>query len=192
MEFNSHWQLANKHAFLSASKYAWIRYDEDKLREVYANHKDAEIGTRLHNFAKQAIDLGIKLPRSNKTLNAFVNDALGYHMQSEQILWYSDNIFGTTDAISFRRERGSEQMVLRISDLKTGVTKASFDQLKIYAALFCLEYHEKPANIDIILCIYQLDEVQTLTPDLEDILEIMEKIIRFDRLINDMKQAAGL
>ena len=86
MNFNSHFDLFGKHAFLSASKYSWIRYDDEKFDEVYRNHQAAQLGSELHDFASRAIKLGIKLPRSTKTLNAFVNDALGYRMETEQIL----------------------------------------------------------------------------------------------------------
>ena len=30
MTFNKHYDLMGKHAFLGASKYHWINYDEDK------------------------------------------------------------------------------------------------------------------------------------------------------------------
>jgi len=184
MNFNTHFELAGKHAFLSASKYAWIRYDLDKLESVYRNHQEAQRGTELHEFAANAIRLGIKLPRTKKTINAFVNDALGYRMVPEQILFYSSNVFGTTDAISFR------QNMLRIHDLKNGVTKASFDQLLIYTALFCLEYRVDPSTIDIELRLYQENEVRELIPDLDDIVEIMAKVVSFDKRIEELKLAA--
>lgn len=184
MNFNTHFELAGKHAFLSASKYSWIRYDLLKLEDVYRNHQEAQRGTELHEFAANAIRLGIKLPRTKKTINAFVNDALGFRMTPEQILYYSSNVFGTTDAISFR------QNMLRIHDLKNGVTKASFDQLLIYAALFCLEYRVDPSTIDIELRLYQENEVRELVPDLDDILLIMQKIVDFDKRIEELKLAA--
>lgn len=186
MNFNTHFDLVGKHAFLSASKYAWIRYSDDKLRETYANHKEAQRGSELHEFASQAIRLKIKLPRNAKTLNAFVNDALGFRMSSEQVLYFSDNIFGTADAICFRNN------MLRIHDLKNGVSKASFDQLMIYAAIFCHEYHINPADIDIELRLYQSDEIQVMVPDLDDITSIMDTMVRFDRLIDQMKLEAVL
>lgn len=187
MNFNQHFELTGKHAFLSASKYAWIRYDDEKFDEVYRNHQAAQIGSDLHDFASRAINLGIKLPRSTKTLNAFVNDALGFRMASEQILYYSENVFGTTDSISFRKEKNAEQLMLRIHDLKTGVNKASFDQLLIYTALFCLEYSVRPAEIDIELRIYQNDEVFQHVPDLDDIVHVMGTIVKFDKRIKQLK-----
>jgi hypothetical protein len=190
VDFNKHFELAGKHAFLSASKYAWIRYDDEKLEDVFRNHQAAQLGSELHDFASRAIKLGIRLPRTAKTLNAFVNDALGYRMASEQILYFSDNVFGTADAISFRKERGSDSMMLRIHDLKNGVNKASMDQLLVYAALFCLEYGVRPGEIDIELRIYQNDEIIFEIPDLDDIVHIMSTIKRFDARINQLKVEA--
>jgi len=138
-------------------------------------------GTRLHAWACETIQLGIKLPKSKKTLNLYVNDAIGYKMATEQLLYYSPNCFGTADAISFR------QNVLRIHDLKTGESPTSMRQLEVYAALFCLEYHIKPSDIRIELRLYQLDEVLIYEPLPEDIYRIMDKIIVFDKQIEKIK-----
>ena len=181
MNFNKHYSLEGKHAFLSASKYHWINYDADKLVETYSRHQATLKGTILHDFAAQCIQLGQKLPKSQKTLNMYVNDAIGFKMNAEQVLHYSDNCFGTADAISFRNN------LLRIHDLKTGVTKAHMEQLEIYAALFCLEYKMKPGNIDIELRIYQNDEIFIHNPTADDILPIMDKIITFDKVIEKLK-----
>lgn len=184
MNFNSYSNLEGCHAFLSASSFHWIRYSDDKIVDRYKTKLATLRGTELHDFASQCIKLQQKLPRSKKTLNAFVNDAIGYRMKSEQILFYSDNCFGTADAISFDEEKN----FLRIHDLKTGVTPTHFEQLMIYAALFCLEYGKKPEKIDIELRIYQNDDVAIFIPKPEDIREIMTTIIRFDKLINKVKK----
>lgn len=184
MRFNNHSQLAGKHAFLSASKYSWTNYDEEKLETVFRNIMAIQRGTELHDFAAQAIKLGIKQARSPKTLNMYVNDAIGFRMEPEQILYYSDNAFGTADAISFRKN------FLRIHDLKTGVTPTSMKQLVIYVALFCLEYQVKPSDIQIELRIYQLDEVQIYVPELDEIVRIMDTIVTFDKRINMIKMEA--
>ena len=102
MNFNKHSTLEGQHAFLGASKYHWINYDDEKIATAYANHLATLKGTQLHEFAAQCIRLGQKLPRSEKTLNMYVNDAIGFKMIPEQILVYSDNCFGTADAILFR------------------------------------------------------------------------------------------
>lgn len=190
MKFNLHPEVAGSHAFLSASKYHWIRYDEEKIQESFKTAMAAARGTRLHNFAAEAIELGQKLPKTQQTLSMYVNDALGFRMKPEQVLFYSRNAFGTADAISFRRERGHSRTVLRIHDLKTGTTKTSVNQLEIYAAFFCLEYEIKPHEIDIELRIYQNDYIQIFEPDPEDILHIMDKIRTFDRIIETARMEA--
>lgn len=181
MNFKKHSSLEGKHAFLGASKYHWINYDDDKLIESYSKFQATLNGTILHDFACQCITLGQKLPKSQKTLNMYVNDAIGFKMKPEQVLYYSDNCFGTADAIIFRNN------LLRIHDLKTGVTRAHMEQLEIYAALFCLEYNKKPSDIDMELRIYQNNEILVHNPTVEDILPIMDKIITFDKLIDRMK-----
>lgn len=182
MNFNSHSAIEGMHAFLGASNYSWLNYDEDKLCEVFAKAQAKYKGTRLHELAKELIELGIKLPKTNKTLNMYVNDAIGFRMQPEQPLFYSANCFGTADSISFRNN------LLRIHDLKTGVQPASMKQLEIYTALFCLEYDVNPNDINIELRIYQSDEVFIHEPEKENILYIMNKIKEFDILIERLKE----
>ena len=181
MNWNVHSNLIGNHAFLGASKYHWINYDEQKLADSYNNFLAAQKGTELHEFAATCIKLGQKLPKSPKTLNAYVNDAVGYKMTPEQVLCYSENCFGTADAISFRDGK------LRIHDLKTGAIPAHIEQLKIYAALFCLEYKKNPGKIDIELRIYQNDEVLVHNPSEEEIMIIMEKIVSFDQVIKNIR-----
>lgn len=181
MHLNKHSDLAGKHAFLSASKYHWIRYDEEKLEQSFITALAAARGTRLHDLAQQLITEGIKLEDNTTTLNAYVNDAIGFRMTPEQILYYSDNCFGTADALSYRNQK------LRIHDLKTGVHPGSHDQLLIYAAMFCHEYEVKPATIDIELRLYQNDEISILEPDPHDVIEVMDVIRRFDEIIERKK-----
>jgi hypothetical protein len=181
MLFNAHSNLLGQHAFLGPSKYHWINYDAEKLDTVYRNAQAAARGVELHSFAHHAIRLGIKLPRTEKTLDRYVNDAIGFRMVTEQILYYSENCFGTSDTISFRKE------LLRIHDLKTGVIAGSFHQLEIYAALFCLEYGMKPGRIGIELRIYQDDAIESCVPEVDTIAHIMSKIIMFDRRIELLK-----
>lgn len=186
MIFNTHSALVGQHAFLSASKYHWINYDDEKIDRVYIAAMAAQRGTELHTFAHDCIRLGIKLPRSPKTLNLYVNDALGYRMTSEQILYYSDNCFGTADSVAFRHNR------LRIHDLKTGVTPTSEHQLEVYAALFCLEYRMRPVDMETELRIYQNDEVRIYEADSDVITHIMDKIKMFDKRITAIKMEVTL
>ena len=115
----------------------------------------------------------------------YVNDAIGFRMTVEQPLFYSENCFGTADAISFRNR------LLRIHDYKSGVTPARMEQLEIYTALFCLEYKIKPVDIDIELRIYQSDEIIVHNPTAEDLVPIIDKIISFDKVITKIKAEEG-
>lgn len=182
MNFNKHSDLEGKHAFLGASKYHWINYNDKKVAESYTKFLAVQKGTVLHEFAAQCITLGQKLPKSRKTLNMYVNDAIGYKMTPEQVLYFSENCFGTADAISFRNG------LLRIHDLKTGIIPAHMEQLEIYAALFCLEYKIKPVDIEMELRLYQNDEILYYKPTASDIVPIIDKIITFDKIINKIKE----
>lgn len=181
MNFNKHFNLEGRHAFLSPSQYHWINYDDEKLAKRFVTAVAARKGTEFHKLAHDLIRLGVKLPGSKKTFNLYVNDAIMYRMTPEQTLFFSDNCFGTADAICFRRN------ILRIFDLKTGESSASVNQLLIYAALFCLEYEFKPFEIQYDLRIYQMDEVQVFEVDPDEVAHIMDKIRTFDRLINEMR-----
>ena len=178
--FNDHRKLSGLHAPFTASQSSWLRYDDAKVLEVYENKKAAAMGTRLHNWAAETIALGLKQPKSKKTVCAYVNDAIGFRMETEKVLFYSERFFGTADAISF--ERG----LLRIHDLKTGRTGKVDDhreQVEVYAALFCLEYGVKPGNIKFELRVYKNDEVDIWCPTAEDITPIMDKIIHLNKLL---------
>lgn len=190
MHFNSHSELHGKHAYLSASKYHWINYTDEKFDLNYRTALQAQRGSDLHDLACNCIRLGQKLPETRQTLNMYVNDALGFRMFAEVVLAYSFNAFGTADAVSFR------DGVLRIHDLKTGMTKTSFKQLLVYAALFCLEYDVKPGEIRIVLRIYQNDEIFEMDTEAEDeryldraeVINIMDKIVRFDERIIELRR----
>lgn len=185
MHFNKHLGLEGAHAFLSASKYHWVNYDDAKMANAYVTWQAAQRGTELHEFAKRCIELKQKLPRTHKTLNMYVNDGIGYRMTPEQVLFYSENCFGTADTISFKSGK------LRIHDLKTGVSRASMMQLSIYAALFCLEYRMKPGEIGYELRIYQTDDVQIYIPEVDEIAHIIDRIITFDKLISRLREEAA-
>lgn len=188
MIFNDHSRLVGEHAFLGASKYHWINYDEERVVKSYLGFLTTQKGTVLHDFAAQCIVLGQKLPNSKKTLNMYVNDAIGFKMTPEQVIFYSANCFGTADAICFRLNPKTGRNMLRIHDLKTGNTPAHIEQLLIYVALFCLEYRFSPADIDIELRIYQNDEILYHIPEVSEITEIIDKIISFDKIINKIKE----
>lgn len=187
MIFNSHSNLTGRHAFLSASDYHWLNYEDDKLARVYHTRMASIRGTELHALAHEMIRLGVELPDNGSTLSRYVNDGIGFRMKCEVCFYYSDNAYGHADCSSFRVERPGELPKLRIHDLKTGVTEASPHQLEIYAAFFCLEYKVRPFDIQTELRIYQNDEVQVYEPLPTDIVYIMEKIKYFDKFINTLR-----
>ena len=185
MNWNSHYALDGKHAFLSASNYHWLNYDADKLREVFINDKAKEIGTKYHEIAANDIRMRLKRPNNNQTFNRYINDAIKLRMQAEQKLVYNKFAFGTADAISF------DGKILRIFDLKTGKKPAHMEQLQIYAALFCLEYGHDPYDIEYDLRIYQNDDIVYGEIYPEDIKDIMIKIKEFCTILDDMDGEIG-
>jgi hypothetical protein len=112
----------------------------------------------------------------------YINQCIQYKMSPEVVLFYSPNAFGTVDAIAYRYRR------LRISDLKTGVSRTSEHQLEVYAALFCLEYNLDPFNMDIELRIYQDGTVREYIGDPYIIKGIMDKIVKFDQILNRLRE----
>ena len=190
MEFIQHKSLQGLHAPFSASQSHWLRYDDEKVAEVYLNKKAAAMGSRLHEWAKETIDLGLKQDtRKKTTLNMYINDAIGFKMSTEIVLFYSERFFGTADAICFRNEKGRN--TLRIHDLKTGKSgkiEDHIEQLEVYAALFCLEYKIKPGEIDTELRVYKNDQVLVHKATAEDILPVMDKIIHLDKLLQKIDE----
>lgn len=182
MNFNDHSRLVGQHAFLSASNYHWINYDDSKLDARWVTAMAARRGSEMHELAANLIRLGVKLPKTPTTINLYVNDAIGYRMRPEQVLYYSDNAFGTADAIGYRAGK------LRIYDLKTGTATTSIHQLEVYAALFCLEYRFKPHELEMDFRIYQSDEVRMYEGDPVVVAYIMDKMITFDKRINALRE----
>ena len=181
-KFNIHWNLRDKHAVYGASKPAWLNYDRDKMKEYYKKSDAKERGTRLHAWAAETISLGLKQPKSNNTISMYINDGISYRMTPELVLYHSDTSFGTADTISF------ENGYLRIHDLKTGTGPVHHEQLEIYAAWFCLEYHIRPSDIKIELRIYQNNKKDIWFPEPERIEEIISKIYESDEIVKELKE----
>ncbi len=191
MQWNNHSREVPKgsHALFGASNYHWTNYDEDKLIETYKANLAKEEGTLTHEFAALCISRKRKLTGKD-TLARYVNDCIGFRMDAEVPLYYSENFFGTTDAISFRNHPDKEseyRYFLRIHDLKTGKIPAKLRQLEVYAAFFFLEYKIKPEETEIELRIYQNNDIIIGNPTTKDIKPIMNKIIIFDKLIEKVK-----
>lgn len=189
-KFRNHWNLEGKHAFLSPSSYHWLNYDEEKVRNRLKTSMDAALGTRKHELAKELIEMGIKLNDTGQTLNSYVNDCIGYRMKPEVLLYYSDNCFGTADAIDYRLNPRTQKMRLRVFDLKNGVSKTSEKQLWIYIALFCLEYEVDINEIEVDARIYQNDMINTFEIDPVVIMQVMDKIKRDDAIIEEARMEA--
>ena len=202
MRFNDHHNLEGLHAFMGASKNSWLRYDDNHMIDMFRSSMMAQRGTELHALAAQLNKHRVSLPRTHLTLNDFVNDGLNFRMSPEVVLYFSPNCFGTADLISFDEKK----KLLRIFDLKTGSGEVKhFDQLYVYASLFCLEYHVKPLGLQFDLRLYQNDRIKIATnadpkyvklasnadileevnPD--EIAHIIDRIKHFDQLINKLR-----
>lgn len=134
-----------------------------------------------HAYAAESIRVGRRLPQSKKALNAYINDAIDFHMIPEVGLYYSENCYGVVDAIDFSNS------FLRIHALRTKHEPEHMEQLFIYDALFCLKHDIKPCNIQIENRIYQNYNVLIANPTCEDIDPIIEKIKELDRVVREVK-----
>lgn len=206
MNWNRHSNLEGSHAFLSASKYNWLTKTNEELVQSYTNSYSQAIGTLMHAYAADCIKFREKLRKTDARgakfdlmrrgipefaidirsffpiVMTYVNDSIDYQMDPEVLLYYSDLCFGTADAIQVSGN------VLRIHDLKTGVTPAKTDQLMIYAALFFLEYGYKPEKMRTELHIYQMDDIIVREPEVEEIREVMNAIVEKDRVLQKLKE----
>ena len=203
MIFNAHSNLVGQHAFLGASKFSWLNYDEETLVQRYKQQWATQIGTVLHKLASDCIKNHIRLSKSAdrnlvfleltrcgistdfididnilSTLVPFVNDAIGFKMTSEQILYYSDNCFGCADVISYRNK------ILRIHDYKSGSLPAHMEQLMVYSGLFCLEYKIDPYDIqETELRIYQNSEILYHKPSGKEVMDICDRIVEANGIV---------
>ena len=173
-----------EHAVFGASNYHWINYSIDKMLQIQVGLEAKKKGTELHKLAYGLIKNRIVLPDTEQTFNRYVNDSILFDMTPEAKLYFSKLFFGTSDALSYDEENG----VLRIFDLKTGMTKASMHQLEVYASFFCLEYGFVPGDFnDIELRIYQNNSVLISHPNSEILVPIIDKIVTFDRIYQKME-----
>lgn len=183
MNFNDHSQLAGKHAILSPSYAHWLNYDDQKLIARITALNAATRGTDLHALAHEAIRLGVRLdPTDNYAIAAYVDDALEMGLKCEVPLYYSSNCFGHADTLGFF------DGVLRVHDLKNGVTPVKFTQLEIYNALFCLEYDIEPYSIEFVNRIYQGDEIREDVPTNDRVAYIMDRIVELDERIELLRK----
>lgn len=210
MNWNDHSDLKGRHALYSPSSCDYIGHKDDCPEDMYKRRKSfyaAAMGTALHEYAEDRIRYKLRLAKSSKNdvllhllksdiprdvididfiyenyMN-YVNDAIGYRMDPEIALYYSDAFFGHADSICFTNDKGKK--VLRIHDYKSGVLPARMKQLKQYAALFFLEYKVNPSDVDIILRLYQVDNEVEEIADVNEIREIMDIIIDKTKMYNE-------
>lgn len=177
MRWNKHLSVEGTHAILSCSQNSWIRKSDEDFDEWVNNSKAAEEGTKLHAIAASLIENRIRVEKKKETFNMYVNDAIGFKMKPEVVLYYSQYCYGTADAILFNEKQG----FLRIHDLKTGKTPAHMEQLCLYASLFCLEYGRllnfKPGDIEMELRIYQNNDILIDDPGIDLISHYMDLIV---------------
>lgn len=210
MNLNQHSSLEGKHALLSPSKYHWVFDTDEDFTKRFCTSYCADIGTLLHEYARERIKYGYYLDDLEKksvilellrngipesvlpyinfdsmylNLCTYVNDAIDLKMKPEVILYYSDVCFGTADALFYDEKK----RFLRIHDLKTGSTPARMEQLYIYASLFFLDKHLKPSNTKIELRIYQNNDVITEEPGTDVIVPIIDKIKHFTDIATGIK-----
>lgn len=200
----------NTHALFAPSQPSWLRYEtEDQIISRLKSYYAQAIGTLTHEKAKSCIERRRKLNKSsfvllelhlleNKIPEAvidiqtlypnfmtYVNDCISMKMHPEYKIDYSTYCFGTADALSFKKK------LLRIFDLKTGVNPAKMDQLKAYAALFCLKNDIQPQAIDVELRIYQNCEINHYTPNPDEIREIMDRIVANNKVVDNFLRRTG-
>lgn len=211
MNFKKHLELNGRHAILSPSSWRWLNDDEESFTKRICSQYLADIGTILHDIARKHIKHRIKLNKYDKknvmielvergipafvvdiinldamydNLMRYVNDSVAFKMTPEVVLYFSNDCFGTADAINYNEETH----FLRIHDLKTGTTPAHMEQLIIYVALFCLEYGIKPSSIYVELRIYQGDDPWICEPPTEQITAAIETIIARNNFMNKMRE----
>lgn len=196
-------KLRGTHAFCGGSNYTWRNKTPDQLVQAKINSYGVTIGTLLHEYAAMSITDYFKITKNDKhsvlryltvekkvpsiavdidrlfpTLMLYVNDCIGFRMQPEQLCYYSDNFYGWADAMVHN------DVTLRISDLKTGVTPVSFMQLENYAAFYCLGNSIPPRQIKKYeFRIYQNGECLIAEPDPNSIDEICKLIIEQNKAL---------
>lgn len=177
------------HQIILSSKVSGIKEVEkgvkthiyEKYMEKYSKCYDPEFGTlllkHLHYISGEAF----------LTTKQFVNDSIGFRMESEKRLTVSNMIYGTADAVRYY----TKENLLRVSDLKTGKRPAKIEQVFIYAALYCYEYNLKPLNTNFEARIYQNGEIFIEQPSGEDINDIFMNILHKDEVAKKFEGGKG-
>lgn len=140
---------------------------------IYQKYHTDKYG--LSKFGRSLLSNLKQIPA--ETIISYINDSIGFKMDPETVVYYSENFFGTADAIKFQNNS------LMIFDLKTGTSPVHIEQLMIYDALFCLEHGLNPNNVSHELRIYQGNDIFLATPLGEEIKPIMDTIEYFDEIM---------
>lgn len=204
MKWNNHKDYEGRHAFMGGSNYHWLNYDNEAFENRYYSQYSQSIGTALHQLAHDCIVSNIKLNKHDihliemamfkayiprdaydpnyllTNLIPFVNDAIGFHMSSEILLFVNEFCFGTVDAIAYN----DFEKTLRVHDYKSGMIPAKIEQCYIYMAMFCIEYKIDPRKLKLLEArIYQNCECLIDNPSSDIILDIMNRIEKNTGLI---------
>jgi hypothetical protein len=140
---------------------------------IYSKYYTDKYG--LSKFGRSLLNHLKQVPAD--TISSYVNDAIGFKMDPETVVYYSENFFGTADATRFSNDS------IMIFDLKTGTSPVHIEQLMIYDALHCLEHGVNPMKVSHELRIYQGNDILLATPVGEDIKPIMDTIEYFDKIM---------
>ena len=200
MIFVKHSNWEGKHSILSPSKWQWLNDDEESLKRRIISSYMPTVGKIIHDYACDRITYGQKLQKTDKkdiifellrnevprfvvsgldmntifeNLYNYINDCIGFRMSPEVGLGISDYGFGHTDCIGFNEKEN----LLRVFDLKTGKIPAHMEQLIVYCAYFCIEYHKKPYEFNSELRIYQNNEIIFHNPQPEEVAPVIDNIV---------------
>ena len=161
------------------------------LREIYKDIEthifeknsftDSKTGERItSNFGRTLLFFMKYVPEETfGTIKSYINDCIAFKMETEVRVEFSENFFGTADAIRFDGKN------LKVFDLKTGATPGKIEQPIIYACLYLLKYHIAVESVSVEARIYQNNDILGATPDTSELIPIMNKIIHLDNLTNE-------
>lgn len=175
MTFNDHSRLAGQHAFLGASKYHWINYDEAKVADTFIKAQAVARGTTLHEFAAQCIRLGQKLPRSHQTLNSYVNDAVGFKMTPEQVAQLGagpeDGLYITGNDVTWKQLIGENSLLSLVKTYVCQKVRLIFDPPLTSSVLDAMERSLKEMEWRILA-------VTDISADSGDVTECVDREAR--------------
>ena len=165
-------------------RYTSVREIKKEIETyIYAKYTFLSEDLKISEYGKKLLIYLKFVPKEVLEVTmCYINDGIRYGMNVEQGLKYSEFVYGHADTICFKNN------ILRIHDLKTGDGPAHIEQLKLYAALFCLEYVIKPSTIKIELSLYHWDEITQLEPDLEEIINLMDSIIKATNISQEVEK----